>query len=142
RSFVELARTVGAIDDYQARFRMASLDAPDLLPFRNKPIFLPGMSIAYSSYPQLYALTRSIDDLPAGLIPFGCTWQHPVGSAKEAKRASLSPEGHAGFSAIAAEAGPIATRDRQAELVLRQVGIPAVTVGDCAWYHLPSAGKR
>lgn len=141
QSFVELAKTVGAIDDYQTRFRTVSLDAPDLLPFRNNPIFLPGMSIAYSSYPELYSLTRNIGDLPLGLIPFGCTWQHPIGGAGDAARASLSPECHAVFSTIAERTGPIATRDHRVEAILHRQGIPAITVGDCAWFHLASIGK-
>lgn len=141
QSFVELARAVGAIDNYETRFRTERLDKPDVAQFLNRPVFLPGMSVSHSSYPDLYGLTERIESLPLGLIPFGCTWQHQIGNVEDAERATLSPAFHAVLSKISERTGPIATRDHMAEAILTRNGIPAVTVGDCAWYHLPSRGK-
>ena len=72
---------------------------------------------------------------------FGCSWPHPIGNIESAERASSAPTFRRALLNIVDHSGPIATRDPQAEAVLQRNGIPAITVGDCAWYHLPSKGK-
>jgi hypothetical protein len=140
-SFLELVRYLGLVDEVELRFRRETLDDDVLQAYGSQPIFLPGMSISNDLYPKLYALHSEFERIPAGLIPFGCTWQHPIGLPEHFERCILDGPTPRLLQHIASHTGPIAVRDHMAEWVLRQNNIPSITVGDCAWYHLPSRGE-
>ena len=141
QSFTALVRHLGLVDETEERFR-ADPSMPDVLgEFGSLPIFLPGMSVSNNFYPALYTLHPDFDRIPKGLIPFGCTWQHPIGFPEHFERSVLEGDSLRLLKQIADTTGPIATRDHSAELILARNGVPAMTVGDCAWYHLPSHGK-
>jgi hypothetical protein len=140
-SFIELVRHLGLVDEAELRFRGESLDDEVLSAYGSRPIFLPGMSVSNDLYPKLYALHPEFERIPAGLIPFGCTWQHPIGLPEHFEQCILDGPTPRLLQHIASRTGPIAVRDHMAGWVLRQNNIPSITVGDCAWYHLPSRGK-
>lgn len=140
-SFLALVRRLGLADEVETMFRADPLTDDKISEFGSTPIFMPGMSVSNDLYPKLYALHEDFDKIPNTLIPFGCTWQHTVGFPQHFERAVLDGDTLRLLHKIADATGPIATRDHSAELILTNNGIPSITVGDCAWYHLPSQGK-
>lgn len=140
-SFKDLAAAAGVQGDWKTIYREDALTDEMVTQYGHRPIFLPGMSVSSESYPSLYKLRENLDEIPAGLIPFGCTWQHIHGYREDAEQTRLSERTGALLRRIVSFTGPIATRDHLAQSIMAQNGIPAITVGDCAWYHLDSVGK-
>lgn len=140
-SFAEMARSIGVLDDYEIAFRADELTDDLLERYGSSPIFMPGFSISADSYPTLYALRKALDEIPRGLIPFGCSWQHPIGFAENAEQVEYTPETLQLLKLLVDRTGPIAVRDHMAERILMRHSIPSIVVGDCGWYHLPSRGK-
>jgi Polysaccharide pyruvyl transferase len=140
-SFVELARSIGLLSNYEAIFREEELNDEIMAKYQSAPIFMPGFSVSRDVYPRLFKLGNEISDIPLGLIPFGCTWQHVLGYAENAEKADFTENTFKLLSLLAQRTGPIAVRDHQAGRILMRHSIPSVVVGDCAWYHLPSKGK-
>lgn len=138
-SFLDMLRSIGVDGETKVLFREVPLSEDLLAQFDDAPIFLPGMSISSNFYPKLYALC-DIDRMPKSLIPFGCTWQHPIGYEDHAEVAAFTELSRSALDHIASSTGPIAVRDHLAARILRRNGVPTVTVGDCGWYHLPSIG--
>lgn len=140
-AFLELAQAAGVLSDCEIIFRETTLSDAHIAKYGDKPIFMPGFSISSNTYPRLYALRSHIDEIPRGLIPFGCTWQHPLGYPENAEVTSYTPQTLNLLKTIADRTGGIAVRDHMAQGILFRHGIPSITVGDCAWYHLPSKDK-
>jgi len=139
-SFAAMLRHAGLADRFRTVFREAPLDAALRAGFGGRPIFLPGMSISVDFFPKLYRLCDPAE-LPPGLVPFGCTWQHPAGLDEHAERVAYPAGPRRMLEALVASTGPIAVRDHLAARILRRNDLPAIVVGDCAWYHLPSIGQ-
>jgi len=139
-SFIDILRFAGFTDDLEFIFREQALSEDILSEYGNRPIFLPGMSVSANFYPKLYRLT-SVERAPATLIPFGCTWQHPIGYLEHAELATMQSESRSMLGHIVRTTGPICVRDHMAAGILSRIGIPNITVGDCGWYHLPSIGR-
>jgi hypothetical protein len=139
-SFIAILRHAGLPTNFQTFFREIPLDPALREKFGKLPIFLPGMSMSVDFFPKLYSLCNHAD-LPKGLIPFGCTWQHPFGLDENAERVIYPEEPRRILEAIVNSTGPIAVRDHLAARILRRNNIPSIVVGDCAWFHLPSIGK-
>jgi len=99
------------------------------------------MSVKNGFYPDLYALRQEFREIPDGLVPFGCSWQHEIGSPVFADKEVISGASLALLKRIVERTGPIAVRDHMIEKILTKSGVPAITVGDCGWYHLASHGK-
>lgn len=140
-SFLALVQHLGLAHSVETKFRADPLDDKTLKRYGSRPIFLPGMSVSNDLYPKLYALHSDFDRIPRSLIPFGCSWQHPVGFPEHFEQAVVTGDTKRLLLKIVEATGRIAVRDSGAEGILARNGIPAVTVGDCAWYHLPSIGK-
>jgi hypothetical protein len=140
-AFAEFAQSAGVLHQYETVFRRLSLTDDQLDRFKAAPVFAPGMSVSSNSYPKLYALRDRIDDIPAGLIPFGCTWQHPIGYPENAEVSVFSDEMSKLLSRVIKNTGPIAVRDHMTAGILTRNGFASIVVGDCGWYHLPSQGK-
>ena len=140
-SFAEMARAISALDKYETLFRADELTDEALERYGSLPIFMPGFSISANSYPRLYALRKKLGEIPHGLVPFGCTWQHPIGFAEDAEQIAYTDETLKLLRLLVERTGPIAVRDHMAERILMRHSVPSIVVGDCGWYHLPSRGK-
>lgn len=140
-SFVALARYLRVLNEYEVIFRERELTDDLLEKYGSAPIFLPGFSIAPGAYPRWYKLRKNLQELPPGLIPFGCSWQHPLGYEEHAEKVNYTETMQHLLRTIADRTGPIAVRDHLAQRILMRHSIPSIVVGDCAWYHLPSRGK-
>src|SRR5829696_7256291 len=78
-SFVELARSLNLLDKQEIIFREEELTDDLIAKYGSTPIFMPGFSVSKDVYPKLFKLRKEISEIPLGLIPFGCTWQHFLG---------------------------------------------------------------
>ncbi|MBT3275548.1 MAG: polysaccharide pyruvyl transferase family protein [Spirochaetales bacterium] len=136
--------SAGIHEEILTVFREDSLDPILEKVNASRAVLLPGFAIRDTPmYPGTYRLTASLSHLKRPLIPVGANYNVYPGDRLSIQSTRYSRETLNFLDFVAKGAGEIACREWHTCEVLERNGIgPTTMIGDPAWYHLPSLGKR